>query len=241
MTEWLTRDLHNSDRAEGNVMTEYEANFSSKGMPIYSAEVRFIEDKAKEKSTSVIGELVLRQRSYRSFDENVRISRDELLTFVDHARLGPSSINMQPLKFKLCTEKEECDILLRNTKWALALRGITLPPEGHAPTAYVVICMDTSVSDKAIFARDVGIAAELIMLSATEKGYGGCMIGSFSAQKLAEELKLSEHIVPNLVLALGKPDETVTIVGVGENGTTYFRDAEGNHFVPKRSLDEIVL
>ena len=83
VTEWLTRDLHNSDRAEGNVMTEYEANFSSKGMPIYSAEVRFIEDKAKNKISSVIGDLILRQRSYRSFDETVRISREELVTFVE--------------------------------------------------------------------------------------------------------------------------------------------------------------
>ncbi len=39
--EWMTRDLHASDRAEGNIMTEYERNFSSKGQPIYSAWVRF--------------------------------------------------------------------------------------------------------------------------------------------------------------------------------------------------------
>ena len=39
--EWMTRDLHNSDRAEGNVMTEYEKNFSEKGFPINSAIVRF--------------------------------------------------------------------------------------------------------------------------------------------------------------------------------------------------------
>ena len=241
VTEWLTRDLHNSDRAEGNVMTEYEANFSSKGMPIYSAVVRFIEDNAKARTGATIGELMLRQRSYRSFDESVRISREELTAFVDHARLAPSSMNIQPLKYKLCTEKGECDILLRNTKWAAALRDMTIPPEGHAPTAYVVICVDTDVSDKDIFARDVGIAAEIVMLSATEKGYGGCMISNFSAEKLAEELGLAENIVPKLVLGLGKPDETVTLVGVGENGTSYFRDEAGHHFVPKRSLDEIIL
>jgi tRNA (guanine-N7-)-methyltransferase len=40
-TEWMTRDLHNSDRAEGNVMTEYEKNFSEKGFTINSAIVRF--------------------------------------------------------------------------------------------------------------------------------------------------------------------------------------------------------
>ena len=39
--EWKTNDLHTSEKAEGNVMTEYERNFSEKGQPIYSAWVRF--------------------------------------------------------------------------------------------------------------------------------------------------------------------------------------------------------
>ena len=42
-----TRDLHNSPYVEGNVMTEYEKNFSDKGMSICSAHVRFapVEEK----------------------------------------------------------------------------------------------------------------------------------------------------------------------------------------------------
>ena len=39
--EWQTRDLHRSEKAEGNIMTEYERNFSEKGQVIYSAHVRF--------------------------------------------------------------------------------------------------------------------------------------------------------------------------------------------------------
>ncbi len=39
--EWLSRDLHASEKAENNVMTEYERNFSQKGQVIYSAWVRF--------------------------------------------------------------------------------------------------------------------------------------------------------------------------------------------------------
>ena len=39
--EWQTRDLHNTEKAAENIMTEYETNFSSKGFPIYSAWVRF--------------------------------------------------------------------------------------------------------------------------------------------------------------------------------------------------------
>ncbi len=39
--EWMTRDLHRSEKNEGNIMTEYERNFSEKGQVIYSAWVRF--------------------------------------------------------------------------------------------------------------------------------------------------------------------------------------------------------
>ena len=37
--DFVTRDLHNSMRAEGNIMTEYEANFSSQGMAINMVEL----------------------------------------------------------------------------------------------------------------------------------------------------------------------------------------------------------
>lgn len=38
---WQTRDLHSSEKNEGNVMTEYEKNFSEKGFNICSAWVKF--------------------------------------------------------------------------------------------------------------------------------------------------------------------------------------------------------
>lgn len=39
--EWVTRDLHRSEKNADNIMTEYERNFSQKGQVIYSAWVRF--------------------------------------------------------------------------------------------------------------------------------------------------------------------------------------------------------
>ena len=38
---WQSEDLHATDKAQDNVMTEYEANFSAKGVNIKSAWVRF--------------------------------------------------------------------------------------------------------------------------------------------------------------------------------------------------------
>ena len=38
---WYTRDLHNDPHGEGNIMTEYEQNFTAKGFTINAAAVRF--------------------------------------------------------------------------------------------------------------------------------------------------------------------------------------------------------
>ena len=45
---WKTEDLHASDKADDNIMTEYEANFSEKGIKIKSAWVKF-PDKGENK------------------------------------------------------------------------------------------------------------------------------------------------------------------------------------------------
>ena len=42
LLKYVSLDLHNSD-FEGNVMTEYEDKFSSKGFPIYRSEVKYPE------------------------------------------------------------------------------------------------------------------------------------------------------------------------------------------------------
>ncbi len=42
LLKYVSLDLHNSD-FEGNIMTEYEEKFSSKGFPIYRSEVKYPE------------------------------------------------------------------------------------------------------------------------------------------------------------------------------------------------------
>lgn len=39
--EMMTRDLHHSEYAAGNIMTEYEAQFAAQGKPIFAVNVRF--------------------------------------------------------------------------------------------------------------------------------------------------------------------------------------------------------
>jgi len=68
------------------------------------------------------------------------------------------------------------------------------------------------------------------------------MIGSIDRPKLRQALDIPERYGILLILALGKPGETVVLEDVGPEGdVTYYRDAQDVHHVPKRSLSEIIL
>ena len=187
-------------------------------------------------------ELITASRSYRSFDSSIKITREQLLDWVDCARLSPSSINLQMLKFRIVTSNDECGAMLANTRWAGKIKDQKLPPEGHAPVAYLVICADTDVIATAEkFQKDVGICAQSIMLAAAECGFGGCMIGSFSPEEVSKTLSLSQNLIPQLVLALGKPDETVKLTEAAADGSvTYYRE-NGIHYVQKRDLKDLII
>ena len=68
------------------------------------------------------------------------------------------------------------------------------------------------------------------------------MIGSVSRQQLRDTLGISQRFKILLVLALGKPKEEVVVDPLGPDGSIkYWRDDQGVHHVPKRSLDKIIL
>lgn len=191
----------------------------------------------------MLKDLVIKNRSYRGYDESRRISREELLEMVDCARLAASSVNQQPLCYYISCEKEETDRIQALTKWARGLPQMELPHKGMCPTAFIVICQNREVNESLTrFQKDVGIAAQTILLAAAEMGLGGCMIGNFNAGDVVRELNLEGKYAPLLIVALGKPAEKIVIteIGAGES-TAYYRDENDVHYVPKRKLEDIII
>jgi nitroreductase len=88
---------------------------------------------------------------------------------------------------------------------------------------------------------DHGIAAQSIMLGATEAGLGGCMIASIKREQLRAEMKIPEKYEILLIMALGKPVENVIIDEIKDGDVKYWRDSERNHHVPKRPLSELII
>ena len=90
--------------------------------------------------------------------------------------------------------------------------------------------------------KDVGIVAQTMLLYAVEQGLGGLMIGNFELGNVKKVCGLPDFLSPVLLIALGKPTEKIVLVDVAENGsTTYYRDQDDVHYVPKRRIDDLVI
>ncbi|HHE55137.1 MAG TPA: nitroreductase family protein [Caldithrix abyssi] len=188
----------------------------------------------------MIRELILKNRSCRRFQQNEKISRETLRQLVDLARLSASASNLQPLKYIISGDARINAKIFPTLAWAGYLTDWPGPAEGERPAAYIIILGDKFI--KYPIDCDHGIAAQSILLGATEMGYAGCIIGSVKREELRKILEIPDHLAILLVLALGKPAEKIVLDEVGENGDIrYWRDENGVHHVPKRKLEDIIV
>ena len=146
---------------------------------------------------------------------------------------------MQPLRYMLFNNPDDCARIFPSLAWAGYLKDWTGPVEGERPSAYIIQLGDLDLTDD--WWCDDGIAAQSMLLTAVEKGFGGCIIGSVQREKLRSILDIPERYKIIQVLALGKPVEKVVIEDVVDGDIKYWRDEKGVHHVPKRSLQELII
>lgn len=182
-------------------------------------------------------EIVEKTRSVRSFDQKRKVTQNQLHYMVEVARLTASARNTQPLKYVTVTNTTVCQQLLEATGWAGSLPD-GKPKEGEKPTGYIIILHDKNISQNSLW--DQGIVSYTMMLAATEQGIGGCIIATIYRDKMPD-LGLPENLEPVLVLGMGYPHEDIRIVEVTDGATKYYRDENRTHYVPKRSLADLLI
>ncbi|MEN8229949.1 MAG: nitroreductase family protein [Bacteroidota bacterium] len=187
----------------------------------------------------MLKDLILKNRSYRRFDQSVPVSMDVLNEMVEAARLSGSASNLQPLRFMLFNKADDCARIFPTLAWAGYLKEWSGPSEGERPSAYIIQLGDLELTNN--WWCDDGIAAQSMLLTAVDNGFGGCIIGSVQRQKLRSILSIPERYKIIQVLALGKPAEEVVIDEVVDGDIKYWRDKQGVHHVPKRSLQELII
>jgi len=186
-----------------------------------------------------IKELIQKNRSYRRFDQARPIDSKTLESLVDLARLSPTGANRQPLKYLIYNTPADCEKIFPALVWAGYLKEWKGPEDGEKPSGYIIVLGDKTITEE--FGVDHGIAAQSIMLGATEAGFGGCIIASIKRGDLRNQLKIPYKFEILLVLALGKPVENVILESIKDDDVKYWRDNEKNHHVPKRSLNDLII
>lgn len=195
-------------------------------------------DPYKEERSVNMHELCAFGRTYRRFYEDAEISRETLLEFIDNARMTASAHNKQVNRYFISCEKEKNAEIFSCLRWAAYYTDWFGPEEGERPTGYIVMIAPQGVNA----AYDEGIRAQTIVLSAAEKGLGGCIFMNIDRERLATILPVPEGYKITLAIALGKPKEVVEAYDIpGDGDVVYHRDENQVHHVPKVRLSDLVL
>ena len=205
-------------------------------------EKRYEEVFGSRKTVKKVGHsldlLLTQNRSCRGYDHSV-VVRDEVLRRIVSVNTKiPSARNQQALRFRLVTDADEVSVVNNNIKLGGALPELHLPFPGTEPPAFIVVT-STKDPDRNVYI-DLGISLQSMLLKAVEIGLNGVIICAFDGKAIADALHLNS--APLAVLAIGKSAERFRLVEMPEDGSVkYYRDEDGVHCVPKRSLEEILL
>ena len=188
-------------------------------------------------------EIIAKTRTFRRFIQKERISLTTLEELIDLARLGGSARNGQPWQYMMINTPELCAKVFPFLGWAGYLTDWKGPVEGERPSAYILCLLNKQrlkgSESEAQF--DLGVATQNLLLGAMEKRIGGCRIGAFNPQ-LASLFDMPDHLQLSLIIALGKPRETVILEECkNDEDIRYWRDEHGVHHVPKRTLESCLV
>ncbi|MFO7945369.1 MAG: nitroreductase family protein [Armatimonadota bacterium] len=143
-------------------------------------------------------ELVKTRRSVRKYTDEP-VSDEHLTEICEAGRWAPSALNMQPWEFIVVTDTDVRGKIADNARAV----GVSWPQIRQAAAVIVLCARKTSE-----YARDdCLLAAQNMMLQATDLGLGTCYIGGFSPERIRQLLSIPKgYIVPGMI-TVGHPEK----------------------------------
>ena len=200
------------------------------------------QQELQEKKTVVrrsgvsLDSLLKKNRSYRGYDQRHIVSEDELKQIVAATTLVASGMNKQRLRYRLVT-KEDAGKVLPHITLGAALPEEHLPHKGEEPEAFIIVC--ATEAENKVIDIDLGIAAQSMLLKATEMGLGGIFILNFRADAIMEALGIATR--PIAVIAIGKPAERIFLLPVEAGSDLNYYRKDGIHYVPKLKVEDLLI
>ena len=191
--------------------------------------------KSRKSHPSLI-KLLQRNRSHRAYDVSFQVREDQLRRIIEVNRYTPSARNQQVLRFRMVLS-DEAEKVLPHIRLGAALPELNLPQKGSEPRAFIIIC---SIAEESRFVDiDLGIAAQSMLLQATEIGLNGICIAAFDKQRIKEQFNLPYE--PLMILAIGRGKDNIVLTEIKANESHNYYRKDGIHYVPKLSFEELII
>lgn len=142
---------------------------------------------------------IKKRRSTRKY-KNEKVLRDYVLELIEAGIYAPSGSNIQPWQF-IIVEKPE---IINNIRaFAPGLMG--------NPPNLIIVCRDLkkAFNKGGEFGRDelsiidISMAAQNILLLATEKGISTCIVKSYNKEAIEKILGIPNYISADIIISLG--------------------------------------
>lgn len=179
-------------------------------------------------------DVIQERRSVRSYDPEIKISREELTEILRQATLAPSAANLQPWRFLVIDSPElkqkllpiafnqqqvveasavivvlgdlECYKLTEKI-YEMAVDAGYMPAEAAKSYVERYTSMYSNMSPEAIHQKvytDGGLVSMQLMLIARAKGYDTVPMGGYDQTKLVEAFDIPKTYAPVMLIAIGK-------------------------------------
>jgi len=183
-------------------------------------------------------EAVKQRRTVRKFKQN-DVKKEDIIKLIDSARLAPYGANLQPLKFSVIVSEELRRQMFPYIKYAGYLPDWN-PTFEQSPPVFIAVLNDTAIKPTEKAECDSGAAVMSMSLVAEELGLGCCWLGAIDRVKVKEILNLPDTLDITYLLGIGYPDQKGTAVELTDS-IKYYHDEKENLYVPKRSIEEILV
>ena len=181
--------------------------------------------------------LIIKRRTIRLF-KNKKVPLSIIKKVINAARLAPSAANLQFLEYLIVRKDNLKKAVFSTTKWAGYIYPKRVPSPKKRPHFYIIILINQKKTKKADL-RDVGAAAQNILLSLSSFGLGGCWIASLDKPALRKILAIPSFYRIDSLVAAGYPAES-PILETKDNAVKYWLDRNNVLHVPKRSIESIL-
>jgi len=187
--------------------------------------------------TSKLYKIILSRRTIRLF-RKIKVSRNIVRNIINSARLAPSSANLQFIEYLVVDEPSLNNNVFSCVKFGGYVFPRRVPDKKSMPSFYIIILINKNKSKEPDL-RDVGAAAQNILLSLLCFGLGGCWIANINRIKLRKILKIPRRLIIDSVIACGFAAEHPVLEERADT-IRYWLDNNNRLHVPKRPLREIL-